>query len=101
MRDQVSKPDRVQYTKNLALAGFTGQIGFITLAIIIVALLAGLWLDSQMGTRPLFTILLLLASVPVTIFVMFRIALSFAAKIRPAGTPAAPAKEDHASDSLH
>ena len=100
MSNPVSKPDRAQYTKNLALAGFTGQVGFITLAIILVALLAGLWLDNQMATRPLFTILLLLASVPVTIFIMFRVALGFASKIKPAGAPAAPAKEDHASNSL-
>lgn len=89
--------DRKQYALNLALAGFTGQVGFLTLGVVVAALLAGLWLDRALGTRPLFLILLLLGSVPATIFLMFRVALSFAAKIKPAGPPVKPAGEDNSS----
>lgn len=42
------------------------QVGCLTFGIIFVALLAGLGLDRLFGTRGLFTILLILASVPVT-----------------------------------
>jgi hypothetical protein len=80
-------PERGQYVKNLALAGFAGQVGFLTLVIIIVALLAGLWLDSQLQTRPLFTIVALLASVPVTLFIMYRVAMSFVTRIKPPEPP--------------
>jgi F0F1-type ATP synthase assembly protein I len=64
-----TKPAR--YAINLTLAAVAGQVGCITVVIIAVALLAGLWLDSQFGTRPLFLVGLLLASVPVTLITMF------------------------------
>lgn len=60
---------------NLALAAFAGQAGCLSLIIVIVALLAGLWLDNQFGVRGPFTVVLLLLSVPLSLFVMVRIAL--------------------------
>jgi F0F1-type ATP synthase assembly protein I len=67
----VKKPaDRKQYTLNLAIAAVTGQVGCLTLVIIFIALFGGLWLDNQFQTRPLFTILLTIASVPVTVVAM-------------------------------
>jgi hypothetical protein len=94
MTGQKPGTNRTQYAKNLALAGFAGQVGFLTLAIIIVALLAGLWLDSQFGTRPLFTIGALLASVPITLFIMFRVAMSFVTRIKPSPPPAVSGRRD-------
>ena len=85
------KPDRKQHVLNLTLAGFAGQVGFITLAIVVGALLLGLWADNNLGTRPLFLIVSLLASVPVTLFVMFRVALGFVNRIKP-GEPAQPVR---------
>jgi F0F1-type ATP synthase assembly protein I len=64
-----TKPAR--YTLNLTLAAVAGQVGCLTVVIIALALLAGLWLDNQFGTRPLFLVGLLLGSVPVTLVVMF------------------------------
>ncbi len=66
----------------MALLGVIGQVGCLTLVIILVALVAGLWLDNQFQTRPLFALVLVLASVPVTIFLMFRVVLSFAPRIQ-------------------
>ena len=59
----------------LALAGLLGSVGCVTLVVIFVALGIGLWLDLQFETRPLFTVILVLASIPVTIFLMVRIVL--------------------------
>ena len=91
-----------QYALNLGLAGFAGQVGCITLVIIIAALLGGLWLDRQFGVKPLFTILFLLGSVPITIFVMFRVAMSAIAKIKPVvppkGTATQEKKEENSSE---
>ncbi len=84
--DEPQKQNRKQYALNLVLAGFAGQVGFVTLAIVVAALLLGLWLDSSLGTRPLFTILILLASVPVTLWVMFRVAMGFVARIKPSAS---------------
>jgi hypothetical protein len=50
---------------------FVGQVGCLTLIIVIAALLAGLWLDDLFATRPVITILLMVGSVPVTLFVTF------------------------------
>ena len=59
----------------LALAGLLGSVGCVTLIVIFVALGIGLWLDLQFDSRPLLTVIFVLASIPVTIFLMVRIVL--------------------------
>ena len=98
MAGQKPQQARKQYALNLAFAGFAGQVGFLTLAIVVVALVAGLWLDATFGTRPLFTILVLLASVPLTIFVMFRVVLKFAAQIKSVAPTKSRLKEESIGD---
>jgi len=66
----------------ITLAGVIGQVGCLTLAIIAVALIAGLWLDTQFDTKPLFVLALVLGSVPLTLFLMFRVVLGIAPKIQ-------------------
>jgi F0F1-type ATP synthase assembly protein I len=78
-----SGDDRQQVVRNLALAGMVSQIGCVTVVIVIGALLAGLWVDKMMDTRPLFTILFLLGSIPVSLFLLVRIAFSTAAHLAP------------------
>jgi hypothetical protein len=73
---------RTEQALRMALLGVIGQVGCLTLLIILVALIAGLWLDGQFHTRPLLTLLLMLGSVPVTLFLMFRIVLSTAPKLQ-------------------
>ena len=51
--------------------------------IVVGALLLGLWLDRVLGTRPILTIVLLLVSIPISVYSLMRIALSTAAKIQP------------------
>ena len=86
-------PNNTQYAINLGLAGFAGTVGVVTLVIVVVALIAGIFLDRQLNTKPLFTILILLGSVPVTIFVMFRLALGAISKIK----MSQPAKKEEKS----
>jgi F0F1-type ATP synthase assembly protein I len=62
------------------LAGIVGQIGCITVIIIALALGAGVLLDRFLETRPIFTILFLVGSVPVTLFVTVRVSLMAAAR---------------------
>ncbi len=45
----------------------------LTLVIIFVALLAGLWLDKILNSKPWFTIIFILVSIPVTLFLTFRV----------------------------
>jgi hypothetical protein len=74
----------VQSTDSLALAGVAGQAGCVTLIVVIAALVAGLWLDNQLGTRPIVTILLVLASVPVSLYLMIRTVLDGMARFHAA-----------------
>lgn len=65
------KTDPAGNAMNMTLAAVAGQVGCVTVLIIIAALVAGIWLDNTFGTRPLFIIGLLLGSVPVTLILMF------------------------------
>jgi hypothetical protein len=86
---------RAEQTLVMVLAGVLGQVGCLTLLIILVALVAGLWLDNQFHTRPLFVLVLVLGSIPLTLYLMFRIVLTVAPKIQAAATRATrPAVEE-------
>ena len=75
-----NRPEGV--AKNLVLAGMLSQVGCVTVVIVVGALLAGLWVDSLFNTRVLFTILFLLASIPVSVYSLVRVALSTAAQFQ-------------------
>ncbi|MDW8069517.1 MAG: AtpZ/AtpI family protein [Anaerolineae bacterium] len=65
------------------LAEAAAQIGCLTLVVILLALGAGLWLDSRLGTKPWFTLGLVLASIPVSLYLVVRLALSAARRAYP------------------
>jgi MFS family permease len=88
--------DRSRYFQNLSLAGIAGQVGCVTVVIVFGSLFAGVWVDRWLGTRPLFTVGLLLGSVPVTIFVMFWLVRRAVSRIQPA-VPAQPTQKEKES----
>lgn len=51
--------------------------------VVLGALFLGLWLDSMMGQRGPATIILMLASVPLSLFLMIRIALTLVKQLDP------------------
>lgn len=65
---------------NTALVIVVGLGGFLVLAIVLGILLVGLALDRTLGTRPLFTIGLMVLSAPVSIWVMYRVAMNVISK---------------------
>ena len=67
---------------NTILATVVGQVGCLTPVILLGALFAGLWLDRQFETKPLFTILFIVGSAPVSVFVLYRIVRSATAKLK-------------------
>ena len=75
--------NRIQYTRNIALTAVAGQVGCVTLIIVLIALLAGLWLDNHFDTNPIFLATLLLASVPLTVIIMLWIVRSVTSRIKP------------------
>jgi F0F1-type ATP synthase assembly protein I len=86
--------NRAQYIFNLTLAAVAGQVGFLTLCIVLVSLFGGLWLDKRFDSKPIFTVVLMLASVPVTIIMMFWVVRNATARIRPVPPDKKPPAED-------
>jgi len=63
--------NRSRYAYNMTVAAVAGQVGCLTLVIVLAALFGGLWLDTRFGTKPMITVVLMVASVPVTLVGMF------------------------------
>jgi F0F1-type ATP synthase assembly protein I len=74
---------RSQYAFNLTLAAVAGQVGCLTLVIVLVALFGGLWLDNLFGTRPWLTVILMVGSVPVTLVAMFWVVRKATSRMTP------------------
>ncbi|MDZ4769635.1 MAG: AtpZ/AtpI family protein [Chloroflexota bacterium] len=77
------EPGRSARAANLGYAAVAGQAGCFTLGIILVSLFAGIALDAHFGLRGPFTIGLLLFSIPISLFMMVRIALGAVGRISP------------------
>ena len=59
-----------------------GQVGCLTLVIILASVFGGLWLDNTFGTKPVFTLALLFAGVPISVFVMLTVARRTLARLK-------------------
>ena len=78
-------PSRI---KNLGIAGISALTGCVSLIVVLGALLLGLWIDSRLGhSTRIATLCLLVASVPLSLFIMVRMALWLVRQIEPAATP--------------
>ncbi len=96
-QSEQSPNDRKQYVFNLTMAAIAGQVGCLTLVIIFIALIVGLLLDRFLGTKPMFTLLLMIGSVPITLVVMFWVVRTALARIKPQQKNTSP--RQHADSS--
>lgn len=71
----------------------------LTLVIIFAALLAGLWLDKILNSRPWFTITFILISIPVTLSLTVRVVRSATARIQPGEKTEVIEEESHRADN--
>lgn len=78
-----SDKNRAVTAYNLSIAAVGGQVGCLTLLIIFVALFVGLWLDRVLQTKPMFTLLLMIGSVPVTLVAMFWVVRNTTSRLLP------------------
>jgi F0F1-type ATP synthase assembly protein I len=67
---------------NTLLIVMIGQVGCLTLVIILASVFGGLWLDNLFGTKPVFTLVLLFAGIPVSVFVMLYVARKTLARLK-------------------
>ena len=51
-----------------------GEVGCLTVVIVLAAVFGGLWLDRVFGTKPMLTLLFLLASAPLALVLTFWLA---------------------------
>ena len=75
-------------------AGIAAQIGLLLIVIVGAALLLGLFLDHLLGTKSLFTFLLLIASIPLNLWAIYKYTMY---QIKRLQAPT-PKKEDSISD---
>lgn len=59
-----------------------GQVGCLTLIIILASVFVGLWLDNMFGTKPVITLVLLFAGIPISVLVMLIVARRTLARIK-------------------
>jgi MFS-type transporter involved in bile tolerance (Atg22 family) len=77
---QPSPPPGSPSALNLTLASVASLGGCLVVIVVLGALSGGLWLDNLLKTKPLFTLALVIGSVPVGIFLMYRVAISVISK---------------------
>ena len=67
---------------NTLLIVMIGQVGCLTLIIILASVFGGLWLDERFGTKPVFTLVLLFAGIPISVLVMLVVARKTLARLK-------------------
>ena len=65
-----------QVNTNALLASVVGQVGCLIVFIVFVALGVGMALDKFLGTTAIFTVLLMVGSVPVALYLTVRVSLT-------------------------
>lgn len=78
-----SSPNQRQKRINLAIVAVVGQVGCLTLIIVIGAVFLGLWLDGKFGVKPWATIISVALSIPISLVVMFAIVRGILKKLKP------------------
>ena len=74
--------DKGRSILNTLLVVMIGQVGCLTLIIILASVFGGLWLDNLLGTKPVFTLILLFAGIPVSVIVMLVVARRTLARLK-------------------
>jgi F0F1-type ATP synthase assembly protein I len=67
---------------NTILIVMVGQAGCLTAIIAIASVYGGLWLDNYFGTKPLFTLILLFAGIPISVLLMLFFARRTLARLK-------------------
>lgn len=88
------KPQSAQFTKQASYFVVGGEVGCLTLIIVIAAVFGGLYLDKLLGTKPVIMLLLVLGSAPLALFLTFWVAKREINRYTPhmSSTPAQPTK---------
>ncbi len=94
--DKQQDRERVQNAFNLSVAAVGSQVGCMTTIIILIALVIGLWLDRVFSTKPMFTILFTIGSIPFTLVAMFWVVRRSTANLISTSKPKTKGSEEEA-----
>jgi len=67
---------------NTLLVVMIGQVGCLTLIIILASVFGGLWLGKTFGTKAVFILVLLFAGIPISVFVMLVVSRRTLARLK-------------------
>jgi hypothetical protein len=93
MASNNKNPPPSERLRNYALALTAAQGGCASVIVVFVCLLAGLALDNQLKSQRIFTLVFILASVPLSLYVMLQLVLGATRRITPPEPPESK-KED-------
>ncbi|HEX3053032.1 MAG TPA: AtpZ/AtpI family protein [Aggregatilineaceae bacterium] len=93
------KQDPSEYIRNMALAVVAGQAGCSTVILVFLALFGGMYLDARFDTHPIFTLVLVLLSVPLGLYMMVRVVLSSTSRITPPSKGGSSAGASHKKEN--
>lgn len=66
-------PDRKNVLRTLLIV-LVGQVGCLTLLVIVLSVFVGQWLDATFHTKPVLTLALLFAGIPLSVLLMLLVA---------------------------
>ncbi len=67
---------------NTLLVVMIGQVGCLTLVVVLASVFGGLWLDNMFGTKPVITLVLLFAGIPISVLLMLFVSRKTLAKLK-------------------
>ena len=92
-----NRPDPL--AMNLRAASVALQVGCLTVFLVLGAVLGGIWLDNTLGTKPIFILLFVLGSVPVTFVLTYWLAVRSVKNANPTGPNSSPSKSYKEEDT--
>jgi F0F1-type ATP synthase assembly protein I len=82
-----------QMVRNMGLYSVGMQVGCVTIFIVFLSLGIGLGLDSLLNTKPVFTLIFILSSAPVALYLTFKLAMRAVKNVNPESASSATEKE--------
>lgn len=67
---------------NTLLVVMIGQVGCLTLVVVLASVFGGLWLDNMFRTKPVITLVLLFAGIPISVLLMLFVSRKTLAKLK-------------------
>ena len=78
-----SERDRPQVSFGATVAIVTGMVVVVVGLSVLAALVGGMWLDRALGTRPAFTIGLMVIAGPFSLYIIYRLTLMATRRMKP------------------